>query len=92
MEELSEELSQVKTYRKMAKVILKHDYKTQIKPYINIVKLVMKANNIEAIPALLKIKDTELYTQKSTTKLLFGAAVADILDEGKDENLTRPKI
>jgi len=41
--------------RDTAKAVFKEKYKEKLQPYTHILKEVMKSNNLEEIPALLKI-------------------------------------
>lgn len=40
----------------------------------------MKANNIDVIPALLKISQTETYNDNGMTQMLFMAATVELIE------------
>lgn len=67
-------------YRDIAKKLYNEEYKVKLEPYTHIVKAVMKANNVEEIPALLKISKTEIYQENSISQMMFCAAVTELLD------------
>jgi len=66
--------------RDTAKSFYRNEYKTKLQPYIRIVKEVMKANNLDSIPALLLISKTETYQESGMTQMLFMAAVVEIIE------------
>lgn len=66
--------------RDTAKRFFKEEYKTRLEPYTHIVKQVMKANNIEEIPALLKISKTETYQENGMAQMMFMAAVVELIE------------
>ncbi len=56
-------------------------YEEKVRPFIIIVQQVMKANEIDAFTALLKIKnETELYN-KTDAPVFFASAVVEIIGE-----------
>jgi hypothetical protein len=75
-------LSVLKEAQKTVKAELGAKYETIITPYIQIIEMVMKANNINEFEALKKIKDnTEIY-KKIDSPLFFSSALIEIT-EGK---------
>ena len=66
--------------RDTAKRIFKEEYKAKLEPYIHLVQIVMKANNLEEIPALLKISQTETYQENPMGQMLFMAAVVELIE------------
>ena len=66
--------------RDTAKRFFKKEYKTRLEPYTHIVKQVMKANNLEEIPALLKISQTETYQENGMAQMMFMAAVVELIE------------
>lgn len=54
-------------------------YEEELKPYTRILSLVMKANNLEAIPALSMIRETEHYKQNILAQIMYIAAVVEII-------------
>lgn len=66
--------------RDTAKRFFKEEYKTRLEPYTHIVKSVMKANNLEEIPALLKISQTETYQENGMAQMMFMAAVVELIE------------
>jgi len=66
--------------RDIAKRFFKDEYKTKLEPYTHIIKAVMKANNLEEIPALLKISQTETYQENPMGQMLFMAAVVELIE------------
>jgi hypothetical protein len=49
--------------RDTAKRFYRDTYKQELEPYTHIIKEVMKANDLEEIPALLKISATSIYIE-----------------------------
>jgi len=47
--------------RDTAKRFFRDEYQEKLKPYTHILSAVMKANNLDEIPALLKISETHTY-------------------------------
>lgn len=66
--------------RDIAKMIYKNEYKEEIQPYIDALKKIMKAKDLQVIPALLLISKTDLYQGSGMTQLMFMAAVVEILE------------
>lgn len=56
------------------------EFKEIVTPYIHILKEVMKMNNLEAIPALLKISETNTYQENGMAQLMFIAATAEFIE------------
>jgi hypothetical protein len=71
--------------RDTAKNFFGDKYNDRIKPFKDLIQVVMKANNIEEIPALLKISDTEVYNQAGMNQLLFMAATVELIESPEPE-------
>jgi phage I-like protein len=84
MENKSEKLIKLtaKLYdcRDTARAFFKEKYKEKLKPYTHILKQVMKANNLEEIPALLKISETEHYQENGMAQMMYMAAVVELIE------------
>jgi hypothetical protein len=66
--------------RDTAKAFFKEQYKEKLQPYTHILKQVMKANNLEEIPALLKISQTEHYQENGMAQMMYMAAVVELIE------------
>ena len=66
--------------RDTAKSFFKEEYKTKLQPFTHIVKEVMKANNLEEIPALLRISKTSTYQEDGMAQMMFMAAVVELIE------------
>lgn len=67
--------------RNTAKKLYKKEYAETLKPYIEIIKMVMKAEKKSVLEALLKISETKTYNQDSGMgQMLFMAAGVEILE------------
>ena len=66
--------------RDTAKRFFREEYAEKLKPYTHIIQAVMKANNLEVIPALLKISETETYSGNGMTQMLFMAATVELIE------------
>jgi len=66
-----------------AKRFFGDEYEKEIYPYKELIKVVMKANNIKEIPALLKISKTNVYNDSPTAQVLFIAATAELIEKKK---------
>ena len=66
--------------RDTAKSFFREEYKIKLEPYAHILKEVMKANNLEAIPALLKISQTHTYQESGMAQMMFMAAVVELIE------------
>ena len=67
-------------FRDIAKRFFKDDYKERLQPYTHILKEVMKANNLEELPALLKISKTEHYQGNPMAQMMYMAAVVELIE------------
>jgi len=70
--------------RDTAKRFLREEYQEKLKPYKDLITAVMKANNLEEIPALLKISETETYQENGMGQMMFMAAVVELMEPSKD--------
>lgn len=66
--------------RDTAKSFFREEYKTKLEPYTHILKEVMKANNLEEIPALLRISQTHTYQESSMAQMMFMSAVVELIE------------
>lgn len=66
--------------RDTAKNFFKEQYKEKLQPYSHILKQVMKSNNLEEIPALLKISSTEHYQENGLAQMMYMAAVVELIE------------
>lgn len=66
--------------RETAKKFFREKYKERLQPYTDLLKAVMKANNLEEIPALLKISQTETYKENEMAQMMFMAAVVELIE------------
>lgn len=66
--------------RDTAKRFFKEEYKAKLEPYTHILKAVMKANNLDEIPALLKISKTHTYQENAMGQMMFMAAVVELIE------------
>jgi len=66
--------------RDTAKKFLGAEYKERLKPYTQILKATMKANNLEEIPALLKVSQTETYQDNPIGQMMFMAATVELIE------------
>lgn len=56
------------------------DYENKVIPFVNIIQIVMKANDIDHFSAMSKIKnEVALYKEKKAT-LLFSAALMELVE------------
>lgn len=75
-------LSVLKATQESVKSDLGDKYPELVAPYVEIIEMVMKANNINEFEALKKIKDTLPVYKKVDAPLFFSAALIEIT-EGK---------
>lgn len=66
--------------RDTAKSFFGDKYKEKVEPYKHILKQVMEANNLEEIPALLKISESEHYQQNGMAQMMYMAAVVELIE------------
>lgn len=66
--------------RDTAKRFFKDEYPEKLKPYTHIIKAVMAANNIDVIPALLKVAQTDTYQENAMGQMLFMAATVELIE------------
>lgn len=76
--------------RDTAKRFFRKKYAERLKPYIHIVKEVMKANELEVLEAILKISKTKTYLDDGMVQMLFMAAAVELL-EPSEEYLNQTK-
>lgn len=66
--------------RDTAKDFYKEHYKEKLEPYTHVLKLVMKSNKIDEIPALLKISQAEHYQENGFAQMMYMAAVVELIE------------
>lgn len=66
--------------RDTAKRFFRDEYQEKLKPYTHILSAIMKANNLEEIPALIKISETNTYQESTMGQMMFMAAVVEMLE------------
>lgn len=66
--------------RDTAKRLFKDKFKERLVPYTRILEQVMKANNLEALPALLRISKTNHYQEDGMIQLMYMAAVVELIE------------
>jgi hypothetical protein len=64
---------------KTAKRFYGEKYQETIKPFIHILKEVMKANGLGEVAALLLISKTEMYNDSGMVQMLFMSAVVEVM-------------
>lgn len=57
------------------------NYQAKVKPYVDTLKHVMKALQLDVLAAVLKVSETELYQESPMTQMMFMAAAVEISDE-----------
>ena len=70
------------TAKQLAK-IKEEDYIDMLKPYIDIVDTVMKAEKLKHIQALLHISKSKTYQESGMTQMLFMAAIVEMMEPSK---------
>ena len=73
-------LQVLKTAQTTLRKQLGNKYVEKITPFFQVIKMVMKANNINEFEALKKIKETGMYKNEGAP-LFFAAAVIEITEE-----------
>lgn len=69
--------------RDTAKLFYKDKFYENIEPHTNIIKAVMKANQVDVLPSILIISKTNMYKDNGMTQMLFMAAAVEILEPSK---------
>jgi len=59
-------------------------YAERLKPYMHIVREVMKANDLEVLEAILKISQTKTYLDDGMVQMLFMAAAVEIMEPSEE--------
>lgn len=70
--------------RDTAKRFLREEYAERLKPYIAIIKAVMKANQLDELEAILKISKTETYQEDGMRQMLFLAAAVELMEPSEE--------
>lgn len=73
--------------RAAAKFLFADGYMNTILPYKEKIQIVMQENNIEEIPALLKISKDGSYQESGMTQMLFMAAVVELIEPSNTTEL-----
>ena len=71
-------------YRDTAKRFFREEYAEKLKPYNELIKQVMKANNLEVLGAILKISETRTYLEDGMVQLLFLAAAVEMMEPSEE--------
>jgi len=64
--------------RSVARRFFNDDYQKRLEPYIHIIKQTMKANDIDAMKALLLVSETNMFKDNEIAPMLFIAAAVEI--------------
>ncbi|MEC5156672.1 hypothetical protein [Chryseobacterium sp. MP_3.2] len=67
--------------RTMAKLLCKENYAETVKPYITTIEKVAEANNENHFEAMKRINTTTDFTVLEEKKILFSAALMEIVEE-----------
>lgn len=74
-------LLELRKAQKILKLKLGRSYSQRVEPFIDVIKMVMKANNENEFEAIKRLKDdSEIYNQPGAA-LFFSSAVLEIVDE-----------
>lgn len=76
--------------RDTAKRFFREEYAEKLKVYIDIIKVVMKANQLDELQAILKISKTGTYKENGMVQMMFMAAAVE-LKEPSEEFLNQTK-
>ena len=76
----TERALKMKQCRVTAKKMLGDGYAERIKPYMEVVQLVMKANNTDAVNAVRKISEQKKLWKKKVNQVMYMAAAVEIID------------
>lgn len=66
--------------RDTAKRFYKDEYSDRVKPFKEMIQTEMKSNNLEEIPALLKISKTETFHAWPMRQMMFMAATVELIE------------
>jgi len=66
--------------RDTARRFFGEEYKQKLEFYTHILKQVMKDNDLEEIPALLKISKTQHYQENGMAQMMYMAAVVELIE------------
>lgn len=58
-------------------------YAEMLKPYTDIIKAVMRSNNLSELEALLRISKSKTYEDSGMAQLLFMAATVELIEPSK---------
>jgi len=70
--------------RDVAKRFFREEYAEKLKPYIHIIKAVMKSNELNELQAILKISQSETYQNDGMVQLMFMAAAVELLEPSEE--------
>lgn len=74
--------------RDTAKRFFRNEYPEKIKPYTELIQVVMKANEIDVIPALLEISKEDFYHENGMGQMMFMAATVELLETKNEKPKT----
>ena len=73
-------LMELRKARKILKLKLRNSYNERVEPFIDVIKMVMKANNENEFEAIKRLKDdSEVYNQPGAV-LFFSSALLEIIE------------
>ena len=76
------------------KIKLGNKYDEVVSPYVEIIQMVMKSNDIDAFKAILRIKETLPLYKRADAPFLFSAAIIDIIEakhfQGFEDKIKTP--
>lgn len=70
--------------RDTAKRFFREEYAEKLKPYIAIIKAVMKANQLDELGAILRISKTETYQENGMAQMMFMAAAVEMMEPSEE--------
>lgn len=84
MEQLIKISAKLYNCRDTAKRFFGDKYFEKIKPYKDLIQAVMKANDLEELPALLKISKTHAYQENAMGQMMFMAATVELIENNQN--------
>jgi hypothetical protein len=81
MEEKNKTFTDLHETREIAKCLFSDKYKSRMRYYLNTLADIMKENNIDVIPAFIKIKDSEEYKKNGLAQICYMAAVVELTEQ-----------
>lgn len=78
--------------RDAAKGLFKEAYFERLKPYTDIIRNVMKANNEDEMKAVLRISKTHTFQESAIAQMMFFAAIVEMIEPSKDNPKPKSKF